>query len=324
MSIRILSRRRFDLRDERLGRPGRYTWLVAGVAAVALTACNGGGTVPWPSGSTGSTTTSSTTGGSTTSATTTPTASATTTGPSGPATPSTSQPAPPTTSTGKPATTTGPTPPRACLLPPGTAGKDLSALPTTRKVVALTFDAGANADAVTRILATLKAKGVPGTFFLTGEFARSYPAQSRAMAAYPIGNHTMTHPDLTKLTRAQVVNEIRAGADAIRQVVGRTPGPYFRFPYGAVDKTRIGIVNDECYGSFRWTVDTLGWKGTSSGITAASVVQRVRAAAQPGMIVLMHVGSHPTDHSTLDADALPTVIDQLRAAGYGFVTLADW
>jgi hypothetical protein len=37
--------------------------------------------------------------------------------------------------------------------------------------------------------------------------------------------------------------------------------------------------------------------------------------------VLLHAGSHPDDGSTLDADALPEVIAQLRAAGYGFVTL---
>jgi peptidoglycan/xylan/chitin deacetylase (PgdA/CDA1 family) len=36
----------------------------------------------------------------------------------------------------------------------------------------------------------------------------------------------------------------------------------------------------------------------------------------------MHVGSNPTDHSTLDADALPRLITQLRARGYSFVTLA--
>jgi peptidoglycan/xylan/chitin deacetylase (PgdA/CDA1 family) len=38
--------------------------------------------------------------------------------------------------------------------------------------------------------------------------------------------------------------------------------------------------------------------------------------------VLMHVGANPSDHSTLDADALRTVIDDVRARGYAFVTLA--
>jgi peptidoglycan/xylan/chitin deacetylase (PgdA/CDA1 family) len=35
----------------------------------------------------------------------------------------------------------------------------------------------------------------------------------------------------------------------------------------------------------------------------------------------MHTGSNPDDHSTLDADALPAIIDGLRSKGYGFVTL---
>jgi peptidoglycan/xylan/chitin deacetylase (PgdA/CDA1 family) len=50
-------------------------------------------------------------------------------------------------------------------------------------------------------------------------------------------------------------------------------------------------------------------------------VARVLANLQPGAIVLMHVGSHPSDHSTLDADALPTVIIELKRRGYGFVTI---
>jgi peptidoglycan/xylan/chitin deacetylase (PgdA/CDA1 family) len=75
------------------------------------------------------------------------------------------------------------------------------------------------------------------------------------------------------------------------------------------------------YVPVRWTVDTLGWKGTSEGITVESVVNRVLAAARPGLIVLMHLGSNPTDHSRLDADALPAIITGLRADGYEFVTI---
>ena len=71
----------------------------------------------------------------------------------------------------------------------------------------------------------------------------------------------------------------------------------------------------------RWTVDSLGWKGTSGGLTANAVTARVLGALRPGEIVLMHVGSNPDDHTTLDADALAAVIGQIRAAGYGFVTL---
>jgi hypothetical protein len=36
----------------------------------------------------------------------------------------------------------------------------------------------------------------------------------------------------------------------------------------------------------------------------------------------MHVGSHPTDHSMLDAAALPQIIDAVRGRGYTFVTMS--
>ncbi len=208
-------------------------------------------------------------------------------------------------------------------MPAGLLGQDLTRVPTSRKVVALTFDAGANADAVASILATLAAKNVPATFFLTGNFVTAYPNASRQIAArYPIGNHSVSHPDFTTLSNSQVVDQIRGAARQIEQVTGHSPRPYFRFPFGAVNQRVIGLVNQECYVPFRWTVDTLGWKGTSGGMSAAAIVGRVMAGLQPGEIVLMHVGSNPTDHTTLDAAALPAMIDQIRARGYGFVTLA--
>jgi hypothetical protein len=83
----------------------------------------------------------------------------------------------------------------------------------------------------------------------------------------------------------------------------------------------VSVVNSTGFVPVGWTVDTLGWEGTSGGITAAKVVSRVLGSLQPGEIVLMHCGSNPTDHSTLDADALPAMISQLRARGYQFVTL---
>ena len=38
----------------------------------------------------------------------------------------------------------------------------------------------------------------------------------------------------------------------------------------------------------------------------------------------MHVGANPTDHSTLDAGALPRIIGAIRARGYRFVTVPPY
>jgi peptidoglycan/xylan/chitin deacetylase (PgdA/CDA1 family) len=207
-------------------------------------------------------------------------------------------------------------------LPPALVGVEWERIPTKRHVVALTFDAGANAAAVPSILATLRAQDVPATFFLTGSWVRRYPVRTRRIVArYPVGNHSNTHPDFTTLTVRRIRQQILATDAAITAAGGSDARPLFRFPFGARDERTINAVNGLGYGSIRWTVDTLGWKGTSSGMTATRVVNRVAANVRPGTIVLMHVGSNPTDGSMLDAKALPRIIELCRSRGYRFVTL---
>ena len=189
--------------------------------------------------------------------------------------------------------------------------------------MALTFDGGANADGVPSIRATLARMKVRATFFLTGQFVESFPVKSRRLAARDVvGNHTMTHPDLTTLSDRQVRSEVRRAGDVIRSTTGEDPRRFFRFPFGARTDHAIDVVNDLCYVPFRWTVDSLGWKGTSGGQSVAMVVSRVVGAAQPGAIVLMHLGSNPDDGTTLDADALPQSVRKLRGLGYRLVRLS--
>lgn len=291
--------------------------LIAGLALL-LAGCGGPGATPRTPPP--ATTAAAPPSGLTTSEpTTAPPASVTPTGPGPSASgqpPRTSAPA-----TTRPSTTAA-TAPTTCSIPSALRGKDLTTVPTARKVLALTFDGGSTSAGTDSILATLAAKDVVATFFLTGDFADAYPAAARRIAAtYPVGNHTQNHPDLTTLSDARVRSELAQGREAIQRATGVDPRPYFRFPFGAVDARRIALVNDACYVPFRWTTDTLGWQGTSGGRSAASVTKRVLDGARPGGIVLMHLGAHPTDHSTLDAEALPGLIDALRAQGYTFVTL---
>ena len=224
--------------------------------------------------------------------------------------------------TKKPTATAGPPlPPMA--LPPNLRGQDIERIPTQEKVVALTFDAGGNDAGLASILSTLAAQHVPATFFLTGAWAKAHPADVEQIAAggHRVGNHSMTHPDMTTLTDAQIAAELSAAQAAIR-ADGVDPRPFFRFPSGARDARTIAAVNASGYAAIRWTVDSLGWQGTKGGMRGApSVIQRVMGAIQPGEIVLMHVGSNPDDGSTLDAAALPGIIAQLRTAGYTFTTL---
>ena len=206
-------------------------------------------------------------------------------------------------------------------LPPAIVAGEIVRLQTRQHVVALTFDGGGNADGAPGVLAALRRAKVPATFFLTGHFVRSYPALARAIGRrYPVGNHTVDHLDMLRLSTAAATREVTRAAVMIQRATGRDTHPYFRFPYGSRNRRTLRLVYSLGYASVRWTVDTWGWMGLSQQ-SVGGAVRRVLANLVPGEIVLMHVGSS-RDHSTIDAHALPTVIRLVRARGYRFVTLA--
>ena len=223
-------------------------------------------------------------------------------------------------------TTTAPNGPLP--VPPSLVGTQWSSLPTNQPEVALTFDCGANDAGVPAILSALESSRATATFTLTGVFAQTYPQVAQEIAAdgYDIADHTYNHMDMTKMSLPGAQIEVTQGAQIIESVTGRNPQPIFRFPYGASNSQLVQMVNSLGYGSFMWTIDTLGWEGTSptststGGQSVGSVEAKALGALTPGEIILMHCGSVP-DGTTLDADALPAVIQGIEARGYQFVTL---
>lgn len=252
-----------------------------------------------------------------------PTSSATTACPLPSASTKSTKPAAPTSTAPRTTTPTSrPTPAASPSTPVTRPATVLGVLPTTDKVVALTFDGGGDDGGAAAILATLRCSGVPASFFVTGRFVTAYPTLVADLATVgPVGNHSWDHPHFPTLTDTQVASQLDRTRSAIIAATGKDPIPFFRFPFGDSDGRTRTLVGAQGYQAVGWTVDSLGWKGTSGGMTASKVVDRVVSAARPGEIVLMHLGANPDDHTTLDADALPQIIERLRATGYRFVTL---
>ena len=197
----------------------------------------------------------------------------------------------------------------------------LERLATRQRVVALTLDAGGNADSAYRAFAELRRAHVPVTFFLTGRWVRLHPLLARAIgrnAAWSVGDHTVDHTSMPTLGPAPAPWEIVEAAREIERATGRDPKPLFRFPYGAETPSLDALVASLGYVDVRWTVDSLGWRGPCCQ-TVAGIVRRVDAGLEPGAIVLMHIGS--SGGGTLDTDALAAVIRSIEARGYKLVAL---
>lgn len=206
-------------------------------------------------------------------------------------------------------------------LPPAIVAGEIVRLQTRQHVVALTFDGGGNDDGARGVLKVLRREHVQATFFLTGHFVESYPVLAHTIGRrHPVGNHTVDHLDLLRMSLPAARSEITRAAMLIQRATGRDTHPYFRFPYGSRNGRTLRLAHELGYASVRWTVDTWGWMGLSQQ-TVGGAVRRVMSHLMPGEIVLMHLGSS-RDHSTIDSKALPTVIRLIRARGYRFVTLA--
>ncbi|WP_431927207.1 polysaccharide deacetylase family protein [Nonomuraea jabiensis] len=178
------------------------------------------------------------------------------------------------------------------------------------KCVALTFDDGPGPYTDT-LLAYLAAYRARATFFVVGGNVVAYPGvlHRTAAAGHEIGNHTWSHPDLTRLSPARVRAQLGRTDQAIRAVTGVVPG-LVRPPYGAFNAT---VRRQSGRPMVLWSVDTLDWRYRS----AATVARRALRSVRPGSVILFH-DIHPTT-----VRAIPRVLRKLAGRGYRFVTVSE-
>lgn len=189
---------------------------------------------------------------------------------------------------------------------------------TTSKVVALTFDDGADGKNITKILQILTTNKIKATFFITGKAAENHPQLIKTIVSqgHEIGNHSYSHPDFTKMTANQIKTELDKADIAIKKATGKSTKPYFRAPFGSVNTATLLAVGNLGYTkTIGWTIDTVDWKGISS----IEITNKVVNNATPGMIVLMHAGAGAPG----TPGALQTMINKLKAKGYTFVTVGQ-
>ena len=186
---------------------------------------------------------------------------------------------------------------------------------TEEKVVALTFDAAWGADKTLGLLDTIESKDARATFFLVSFWAEKYGDELKKLAAsdrIEIGTHSATHPYMSKLDKKAISLELSTSKSLIESISGRKV-ELFRPPYGDYSDALIDEATAQGLHTIQWDVDSLDWKGLSKEEIASRVVGGVRN----GSIVLMHNDGKHT------LEALPAIIDGLRAKGFTFKTVGE-
>lgn len=192
---------------------------------------------------------------------------------------------------------------------------------SSTKRIALTFDDYGTAAQVRSIMNSLESYGARGTFFPNGDFVKNNPSLIKEISSrgHSVESHTYSHKDLTKLSDADVRNEIRMSKSIISSTIGKTP-TLVRPPYGAYDARIRRIAGEEGIRYLiLWSVDTSDWATTRDGVTITTdyvINTAVNNASQNG-IILMHM------HSNKTVSGLPTILSRLQSAGYHFVTVNE-
>lgn len=140
----------------------------------------------------------------------------------------------------------------------------------------LTFDDGPDPRYTPHILDTLAEYDVRATFFVCGEMAdwnRDILARM-SDEGHIVGNHTWSHPLLTKMTRGQIRSEMERTSDVIEDAYGERP-QWFRAPYGAWNRAAFQLGSELGMEPLAWTVDTLDWD------TPASPTSSTRSRTAP-------------------------------------------
>ena len=191
--------------------------------------------------------------------------------------------------------------------------------------VALTFDDGPDARWTPKILDILKAKKVPATFFIVGENALTERGLLNRMIAegHEVGSHTYTHPNLATTGRTQTLFELNATQRLFQAFTGRTL-KFFRAPFfGDAEPSTADEIfpaleaQQRGYISVGLHVDAEDWQRPGAAAIANNVVSGV--LEKRGNIVLLHDSGGERSQTI---DALPAMIDRLRAAGYRFVPVS--
>jgi len=162
------------------------------------------------------------------------------------------------------------------------------AVQTDENKVAISFDAAWGADKTRDIMSLCEEYNVKATFFLVGFWIDKYPDMVKEIynRGFEIGIHSSSHPDMTKLTKSKIREELYNNIQQIKEITGFTP-KLFRPPYGYYNNNLIEVCEDLGLSCIEWSVDSLDWKGLS----AQEIAGRVTSKSSNGSIVLFHNNS---------------------------------
>lgn len=190
---------------------------------------------------------------------------------------------------------------------------------TDEKKIYLTFDAGYENGQTAAILDTLKKHNVPAAFFLVEHYLNTAPDLVKRMVdeGHVVGNHTATHPDMSKLKTADdLKKELTPVENRYKELTGKDLPKYYRPPQGKFSESNLRHAQELGYTTVFWSLAYVDWNVNAQPDPQAAL-RKLTGRIHPGAIILLH------STSKTNAEILGRLIEELRGMGYTFAPLTE-
>ena len=190
--------------------------------------------------------------------------------------------------------------------------------PDGGKVLYLTFDAGYENGYTAGILDVLKKQEVPAAFFLVGDYLERNPDLVRRMTAegHIVGNHTLSHPDMTGLDEAAFEAELRGMEQLYEEVTGQTLPKFYRPPQGLYSEENLKKAKAMGYKTVFWSLAYADWDNANQP-NPDEAVEKLTGRIHDGAVILLHATSKT------NAEILDRLLTQWQSMGYRFAPLTE-
>ena len=190
---------------------------------------------------------------------------------------------------------------------------------TEEKVIYLTFDAGYENGCTEKILDTLKKHQVSAAFFLVGNYLEKNADLVRRMVneGHIVGNHTMHHPDMSKLSDKEAFSaELTGLEDLFREITGKELPKYYRPPQGIYSEENLKMAKELGYRTVFWSLAYADWNNDSQP-SKEQAFSKLLPRIHNGAVVLLH------STSKTNAEILDELLTKWKEMGYSFGTLEE-
>lgn len=185
---------------------------------------------------------------------------------------------------------------------------------TNKKEIYITFDAGFENGNMERILDALKKHGVKATFFLVGNYFETQPELVKRMAeeGHTIGNHTYSHPDMSKIGDIQSFQtELQKNEALYRDILGSEMPKLYRPPQGKFCEENLKMAQQLGYSTVFWSLAYVDWY-VDDQPTPEQAFSKLLPRIHPGAVVLLH------STSSTNAEILDELLTKWEETGYSF------